>query len=338
MLGIAASLVLRGRPVPRVLVLVLVALAGRASAAPLSERRPAPQVWAEAALTSAAFAGAVAIEATRGEHGGRWDWEPSVDTSARRNFNNGAAQVSNLTGALSLALPLVGQFAAGFDPGLANALMMYAEAHAANLLLVTATKEIVRRPRPYTHSDEPAVQRFAREQGSEAYVSFYSGHASTAFTAAVAGSLLYAGRTRDPWSRHFMWGTEMLLAGTTAQLRVRAGRHYRTDIWVGSAVGTALGVAVPALHGAMPRLSASELGVAGGGLLLGLVGGELVDPCRLLGCLAPGAPAPEPPAPEGPGSAAARSVNPGSSSSGLQWSLTPIAGAQGAGLQFSAEW
>lgn len=322
MRGLAASL-----------VPVLVAVAARASAAPLSEPRPAPQVWAEAAVTTAAFAGAVVIEGTRGEHGGRWDWEPGVDVSVRRNFNNGAAQVSNLTGAIALLLPLAGQFWVHFDPGLANATMMYAEAHAANLLLVTATKEIVRRPRPYTHSEDPAVQRFAREQGSEAYVSFYSGHASTTFTAAVAGSLLYAGRTRDPWSRHFMWGTEMLLAGTTAQLRVRAGRHYRTDIWVGSAVGTAIGVAVPALHGAIPRLSASELGVAGGALVLGLVGGELVDPCRLLGCVATKAPAPE-----GPGPGAPEGVNPSSSSSGVQWSLAPIAGAQGAGLQFSAEW
>jgi len=306
------------------LVLLLVALTGRAGAAPLSERRPAPQLWAEAALTSAAFAGAVVIEGTRGEHAGRWDWEPGVDVTVRRNFNNDAAQVSNLTGVITLLLPLVGQFAAGFDPGLANATMMYVEAHAANLLLVTATKEIVRRPRPYTHSDDPAVQRFAREQGSEAYVSFYSGHASTAFTAAVAGSLLYAGRTRDAWSRHFMWGTELLLAGTTAQLRVRAGRHYRTDIWVGSAVGIAIGVAVPALHGAIPRLSASELAVAGGGLVLGLVGGELVDPCRLLGCVAP-----EAAAPEGPGPGAAE---------GAQWSLTPGAVGEGAGLQFSAKW
>jgi hypothetical protein len=111
----------------------------------------------------------------------------------------------------------------------------------------------------------------------------------------------------------------MLLAGTTAQLRVRAGRHYRTDIWVGSAVGTAIGVAVPALHGAIPRLSASELGVAGGALVLGLFGGELVNPCRWLGCVATKAPAPE-------------------GASGVQWSLAPTAGGQGAGLQFSADW
>jgi membrane-associated phospholipid phosphatase len=321
------------RAIAASLVLVLIALASHAGAAPLSERRPLPQLWAEAALTSAAFAGAIVIEGTRGEHGGRWDWEPGVDVSVRRNFNNGAAQLSNLLAAVTILVPLAGQFAAGFGPGLGNGTILYAEAHALNLLLVTATKEIVRRPRPYTHSDDPAVQRFAREQGSEAYLSFYSGHASTTFTAAVAGSLLYAGRTRDPWSRHLMWGTEMLLAGTTAQLRVRAGRHYRTDIWVGGALGAAIGVAVPALHGAIPRLSASELGVAGGALLLGLVGGELVDPCRLLGCVAP-----EAAAPERPGSGGAEGGNPGSSPSGVQWSLSPSTGAQGAGLQFSAVW
>jgi membrane-associated phospholipid phosphatase len=318
MRGIAASL-----------LLALVALGARAGAAPLDQRRPAPQIWAEAALTSAAFAGAIVLQGARGAHGARWDWEPGIDVDVRRNFNDAAAQISNVTGAITLLLPLAGQFWVPFDAGLANGTLMYAEAHAANLLLLTATKEIVRRPRPYTHSELPAVQRFAQEQGSEAYVSFYSGHASSAFTAAVAGSLLYAGRTREPWSRHLMWGTELLLAGTTAQLRVRAGRHYRTDIWVGSAVGTAIGVAVPALHGAIPRLSASELGVAAGALVLGLVGGELLDPCRVLGCAAAQAAAQRmlPPA-EG--------VSPGSGSSGVQWSLAPMANA--AGLQFSTEW
>ena len=325
-----ASLILRGHPAPRALLLRGL-LAARAGAAPLDPRRPAQQLWTEAALTSAAFAGALVIVGTRGDHGGRWDWEPAVDVSVRRNFNNGAAQASNLTGAITLLLPLAGQFWVHFDPGLANAALLYAEAQAASLLLVNATKELVRRPRPYTHSQDPAVQRFAREQGSEAYVSFYSGHASSAFTAAVAGSLLYAGRTREPWSRHFMWGTEMLLASTTAQLRVRAGRHYRTDIWVGSAVGSALGIAVPALHGAIPRLSASELAVAGGALVLGMAGGELIDPCRLLGCAAPEAAAPERTVPP-----ASKGVNPRSGPSGVQWSLTPL--AQGAGLQFSAEW
>jgi membrane-associated phospholipid phosphatase len=312
------------------LVLGLVGIAAPASAAPLDQRRPAPQFWAEAALTSAAFAGAIIIQGTRGGHGGRWDWEPGVDVSVRRNFSDAAAQASNVTGALALLLPLAGQFWLPFDAGLANGTLMYAEAHAVNLLLVTATKEIVRRPRPYTHSELPALQRFTREQGSEAYVSFYSGHASTAFTAAVAGSLLYAGRTREPWSRHLMWGAELLLAGTTAQLRVRAGRHYRSDIWVGSAVGTAIGIAVPALHGVIPPLRASELGVAGGALVLGLLGGELIDPCRLLGCAAAQAGAPEFPPAEG--------VNPRSSSPGVQWSLAPLASAGGAGLQFSAEW
>jgi membrane-associated phospholipid phosphatase len=244
-----------------------------------------------------------------------------LDLSVRTNFSDSAAHASDVLGVSALLLPVGAQMSSGFDTAFGNATLIYLEAHAANLLLTNVTKEIVRRPRPYTHSGSPEVQRFAEAQGSEAYVSFFSGHASATYTAAVAGSLLYSARTREPWSRHVMWGTEMLLAGTTAQLRVRAGRHYRTDIWLGTLVGSALGVAVPALHGVQPHVTASELAVAGGALLLTLVGGELVDPCRLLGCtgrdlkqpLAGGTPASD-------------------------WSLAPWASAQGSGLQLSGYW
>jgi hypothetical protein len=115
-------------------------------------------------------------------------------------------------------------------------------------------------------------------QGSDAYASFFSGHSSITATAASTGSLLYAMRTDDLVARHLMWGLEFALAGVTAQLRVHAGRHYRTDIWLGTAVGLGIGFGVPALHGLeFSRLRATELLTGAGGLVLAHATGELVD-------------------------------------------------------------
>jgi membrane-associated phospholipid phosphatase len=308
------------RGVRTALLVSVLVFCGNAQARPLGERWAAREYLLHGALTGVAFVGGLAVTGLSSTHEGRWDWEPGLDRSVRANFNESAAATSDVLRVISLLLPVAAQVSGGFDRAFGNAALTYLEAHAANLLLTNVTKEIVRRPRPYTHNESPEVQRFAEAQGSEAYVSFFSGHASAAYTAAVAGSLLYSARTREPWSRHALWGAEMLLAGTTAQLRVRTGRHYRTDVWAGSLVGSALGVAVPALHGVQPHPRASELGVAGGALLLTLLGGELVDPCRLLGCaareeplLALGTPAPD-------------------------LSLAPWASAQGSGLQVSGYW
>jgi membrane-associated phospholipid phosphatase len=311
---------LRGLRVSLVLWVVL-GLCSNAGARPLGERWETREYWLHGVLTGVALSGAAAVTGFRGEHGARWDWELGLDRSVRANFNAAAAQTSDVLGVSSFVLPVAAQLARGVDTAFGNAELIYLEAHAANLLLTSVTKEIVRRPRPYTYSAAPDVQGFAESQGSESYVSFFSGHASGAYTAAVAGSLLYSARTREPWTRHALWGAEMLLAGTTAQLRVRAGRHYRTDIWVGSLVGSAIGVALPALHGVSPRIRASELGVAGGALLLTWLGGELLDPCRLLGCAAPDV-----------------QQAPTLDRRGADWSLAPWASAHGPGLQLSGYW
>jgi membrane-associated phospholipid phosphatase len=291
-----------------------------AAAEPLNERRPTKEYWLHGALVGIGMSGSLIVTELSREHGAGWDptgFDP--DDAVWANFSRSAARTSDVLGTLALALPMAAQIGSGFDTSLANASVIYAEAQAANLLLVSITKELVRRPRPYTHSQSAEVQSFARAQGSEAYVSFYSGHASTTYAAAVSGSLLFAARTQNAWARGAMWGVEMLLAGTTAQLRVRAGRHYRTDIWVGTAVGIGLGVAVPVLHGVATAPRASELGVAGGALLLTLVGEELFDPCDLLGC-----------APD------AEVLEAGSGAS--SWSVFPFASAAGVGLWLARPW
>jgi hypothetical protein len=107
-------------------------------------------------------------------------------------------------------------------------------------------------------------------------VSFYSGHSSTAFTAAIAGSLLYAESAPTPAAKLVVWGSELALAGATANLRIRAGKHYYSDVVVGAMVGSGLGILIPALHGGAYTPDGVEMLTAGGGLLVGIVASQLV--------------------------------------------------------------
>jgi membrane-associated phospholipid phosphatase len=81
---------------------------------------------------------------------------------------------------------------------------------------------------------------------SDAQVSFFSGHASTAFALAVAtarnASLLKyknAGAIK---------ATSLGLATATSLLRIGADRHYLTDVVVGAAVGTGVALAVTEIN------------------------------------------------------------------------------------------
>ncbi len=46
-----------------------------------------------------------------------------------------------------------------------------------------------------------------------------------------------------------IYATGYAIAISTGYLRIAADKHYFTDVAVGAAVGTAVGFAVPALHG-----------------------------------------------------------------------------------------
>jgi membrane-associated phospholipid phosphatase len=203
------------------------------------------------------------------------EWFPG-DEGVRRNLSFSAARASDVSLLTTIAVPIVAQIAGGADARFANTTVVYFEALSANFLLNTVVKYTVQRPRPYTHRKEPAAVSYSESQGKDAYLSFYSGHAATAFSAAVAGSYMFAATHAESASRYWMWGTEFALAGATAALRVRAGKHYYSDVVVGAVVGSGVGIALPLLEGVGYRPTGEEFAFMGGGLVAGLAIAELV--------------------------------------------------------------
>jgi membrane-associated phospholipid phosphatase len=99
---------------------------------------------------------------------------------------------------------------------------------ACATLLVAVLKEVFDRARPPTA--DPTIDPIGVLPAS---ASFPSGHAATAFAAAVAVGLIHP-RLR---------GSLLALAALVALSRVYLGVHYLTDVLVGSALGVVLGAA-----------------------------------------------------------------------------------------------
>lgn len=139
-----------------------------------------------------------------------------------------------------------------------TAVLVEAEAVAIAGLLTNVMKHAIGRPRPYTTLAEADVAE--RDRGQLAHDlraagrshSFPSGHSTLAFAAAT--SLATVLTLDAPPTRRakvviaLAWSLGLLTAGTTAALRVVAGKHYPSDIVAGSAIGAAVGVVTPLLH------------------------------------------------------------------------------------------
>jgi membrane-associated phospholipid phosphatase len=217
--------------------------------------------------------------------GARWN-SFRGDDSVELNYSAAAAAVSDQLLVTSLALPLVFQLSHGFDVTAANAAMIYGQTQSLNGLLVMTAKLAARRPRPYTQSSDPRVREFARNVGPDATMSFFSGHSSASFSAATTGTILYAARSDLTWARYTYFGLGYTLAGVTAQLRVCAGRHYRTDIWTGSLLGIGMGVLVPWLNDVdLSRVRTAEIAVAGAATAVTMGLSEAVGFCGLMSSL-----------------------------------------------------
>ena len=127
---------------------------------------------------------------------------------------------------------------------LAKDALVIAETYALTQLATSTLKVMVHRLRPYNYN--PLL--FPSRALGDSRVSFPSGHTSMAFTSAATLAVLLDQRyPGSPWA---VAGTitGFVAATTVGTLRVLAGRHFLTDVLVGAALGTAIGLIVPIAH------------------------------------------------------------------------------------------
>jgi membrane-associated phospholipid phosphatase len=259
--------------------LLLPALAQAQTTAPSEATSPKIRWALDGSITGAAVLGTALAALIPVDTSTRWQRELlPFDRRLEGRTSASAAKLSDILAALDVSMPLgllLGQ--GGMNEAYGKRVLLYGEAVSVSLLLNGVTKYLVGRPRPYVYSDDPRVQEYARSQGKDSHLSFYSGHASTTFAASVAGAYLFAQNTTDKHARAAVWGFELALAGATANLRTRAGKHFYTDVIVGALLGAAVGFAVPRLHGGpQVELSAVEWVAIGTAPVVGVAVAQLL--------------------------------------------------------------
>lgn len=126
-----------------------------------------------------------------------------------------------------------------------------AESYALEMLINTVFKQLVARERPHGSrcTLEDRLENPGRCGPTGRLRSFYSGHASFAFSAAGQVCVhhthlpLYGNEIADG----FACGGALLMATAVATLRMIADRHYLTDVLMGAVLGLSTGFLMPYL-------------------------------------------------------------------------------------------
>lgn len=169
----------------------------------------------------------------------------NFDRFATRNYNTSAERLSSVFFYGSHAVPFLflGNKATRSDFG--RILSLYGEAASINLGLTLATKSVVGRPRPYVfNAATPDELKFH----PKAKRSFFSGHASMTAVNTFFAAKVFSDYNPDSKWKPVVWGAAAVIPGITAYLRVKAGKHYPSDVITGYAVGATVGILVPQLH------------------------------------------------------------------------------------------
>jgi hypothetical protein len=167
------------------------------------------------------------------------------DRSATYHFSEQADKTSDVLFGLAAAAPFI-LFA---DKDMRNdwqtITLMYVEAWSFIGGTSLVSKGLIERERPYVYNPNVSLDK---KLSSDAKMSFFSNHTTTAFASAVFLSTVYSDYNPDSKWTPYVWAGSLLTASVVGYLRYEAGMHFPTDIFAGALVGSAIGYAIPYLH------------------------------------------------------------------------------------------
>ncbi|MBO6516116.1 MAG: phosphatase PAP2 family protein [Bacteroidia bacterium] len=138
----------------------------------------------------------------------------------------------------------------------ANFLTLYLESHLLGSVVYELSAFSITRPRPLTYNpDVPMSERSGFNTGN----SFFSGHTSTAAASSFFMAKVISDVHRlDVKQQVAIYTLASIPSGLVGYYRIKAGKHFRSDVIVGFLVGAFSGILMPELH----RLQSTELSVA----------------------------------------------------------------------------
>jgi membrane-associated phospholipid phosphatase len=171
----------------------------------------------------------------------------SFDRGSALNWSPKAGDISDYVLFTTAILPaaFLSEHHTGRD--IKTLLIMYAEVFTFNYGATEIAKNLAKRPRPYVYNPDLPIET---RTGPDSRKSFFSGH-----TSQTAAACFYFAKVIDDYHPTLqkgvkigMWAFAVSVPAVNGYLRVKAGKHFPTDVIAGYVVGAASGFLIPELH------------------------------------------------------------------------------------------
>jgi len=160
-------------------------------------------------------------------------------------YSEKAATTSDLFFYAAMPLPLVLFIDRDIRKDALKVGFLYLEAMSVTGLFYTGSAYVFDRYRPSTYNPNvPLSERTAGNQKN----SFIAGHPALVATSTFFIARVYADYHPDSKFKYVLFGAAAVATGSTAYLRHRGGKHFPSDLIVGTTIGTLSGLMVPRLH------------------------------------------------------------------------------------------
>jgi len=170
-----------------------------------------------------------------------------IDRSSALNWSTTVAKASDYVLLAVTVLPAVFLSEHHTSRDIRTLLIMSAEVFAFNYGFTEIAKNLVNRSRPYVYNPEVGL---GARTSSTSRKSFFSGHTShtAAATFFFAKVITDYHPTLQRGLKIGVWIFAASIPATNGYLRVKAGKHFPTDVIAGYIAGAASGILIPQLH------------------------------------------------------------------------------------------
>lgn len=125
-------------------------------------------------------------------------------------------------------------------------LVLYGETHAVNTSMYILTSGLVDRARPLMYNDDVPMHE---KTGKNTLNSFFSGHVSTTASSSFFMAKVYSDYHPELGNKkYWLYAAALIPPAFVGFYRVKALKHFPTDVITGTIVGAASGILVPHLH------------------------------------------------------------------------------------------
>ncbi len=168
-----------------------------------------------------------------------------IDRIAVEQNSPNAYRASNYFLNASFALPLFFLAEKQARNDFPTIALLYSETMLFNSGLTLLAKSSFQRPRPFVFNLEAELES---KQSLHARSSFFSGHTSNVAANTFFAAKVFSDYYPDSKWKPVVWSIAAAAPAITGYLRVRAGKHYPSDVICGYAVGALAGYFIPHLH------------------------------------------------------------------------------------------